>query len=177
MSLWSEILQVEDTRGRADDRVRETNAEECQLPEPASAAAISALRSDEDHQSTPDNHRRFGDAGPRRVLSVFVGTPPNADDSHNDVGKRKEVETDGDSVGQAGEDRSDGSRRRQNVGDGAIGDGVVPKGLAERKIATPKRFQRVSHDSSPNTEDSAAGASVRSCKLSPMMRLQADARD
>ena len=91
--------------------VRETNAEECQLPEPASAAAISALRSDEDHQSTPDNHRRFGDAGPRRVPSVFVGAAPNADDGHNDVGKRKEMETDGDSVGQASEDRSDGGRQ------------------------------------------------------------------
>jgi hypothetical protein len=103
-------------------------------------------RSDEDHQSTPDDHRRFGNAGPRRVPSVFVGAAPNADDSHNDVGKRKEVETDGDSVGQAGEDRSDGGRRRQNIGDGAIGDGVVPKGLAERKIATPKRYQCFSHD-------------------------------
>jgi hypothetical protein len=48
------------------------------------------------------------------------------------------METDGDSVGQAGEDRSDGGRHRQNIGDGAIGDGVVPKGLAKRKIATPK---------------------------------------
>ena len=66
--------------------------------------------SDEDHQSTPDDHRRFGDPGPRRVPSVFVGAAPNADDSHNDVGKRKEVETDSDSDGQAGEDRSDGSR-------------------------------------------------------------------
>ena len=94
--------------------------------------------SDDDHQSPPDDHRRFGDAGPCRVPSVFVGAAPNADDSHNDVGKRKEVETDGDSVGQAGEDRSDGGCRRQNIGDGAIGDGVVPKGLAERKIAHAK---------------------------------------
>jgi hypothetical protein len=114
----------------------------CDVP----LAARSAPRSDEDHQSTPDDHRRFGDAGPRRVPSVFVGAAPNADDSHNDVGKRKEMETDGDSVGQASEDRSDGGRRRQNIGDGAIGDGVVPKGLAKRKIATPKRYQCVSHD-------------------------------
>ena len=56
------------------------------------------------------------------------------------------METDGDSVGQASEDRSDGGRRRRNIGDGAIGDGVVPKGLAKRKIATPKRYQCVSHD-------------------------------
>ena len=112
-----------------------------------------APRSDEDHQSTPDDHRRFGEAGPRRVPSVFVGAAPNADDSHNDVGKRKEMETDGDSVGQAGEDRSDGGRRRQNTGDGAIGDGVVPKGLAERKIAAPKRYQCVSHDARAPTND------------------------
>ena len=72
--------------------------------------------------------------------SVFVGAAPNADDSHHDVGKWKEVETDDNSGGQAGENRSDGSRLRENVGDGAIGDGVVPKGLAERKIASPKRF-------------------------------------
>jgi hypothetical protein len=115
-------------------------SEDCQLP------AISAPRSDEDHQSTPDDHRRFGDAGPRRVPSIFVGAAPNADDSHNDVGKRKEMETDGDSVGQPSEDRSDGGRRPQNIGDGALGDGVVPKGLAKRKIATPKRYQCVSHD-------------------------------
>jgi hypothetical protein len=48
---------------------------------------------------------------PRRVPSVFVGAAPNADDGHNDVGKRKEMETDGDSVGQASEDRSDGGRQ------------------------------------------------------------------
>ena len=56
------------------------------------------------------------------------------------------MQTDGDSVGQAGEDRSDRGRRRQNIGDGAIGDGVVPKGLAEWKIATPKRYQAGWHD-------------------------------
>ena len=128
------------------------------FPEPASAAAaISAPRSDEDHQSTPGDHRRFCDAGPRRVPSVFVGAAPNADDSHNDVGKRKEMETDGDSVGQASEDRSDGGRRRQNIGDGAIGDGVVPKGLAKRKIATPKRYQCVSHDARALFEFRAVG--------------------
>lgn len=96
--------------------------------------------SDEDHQSPPDDYRRFGDAGPCRVPSIFVGAAPNADDSDHDVGKRKEVETDDYSSGQAGEDRSDGSRLRQNVGEGAIGDSVVPKGLAEWNIATPKRI-------------------------------------
>jgi hypothetical protein len=48
--------------------------------------------------------------------------------------------------GRPGEDRSDGGRRRQNICGGAIGDGVVPKGFPERKIATPKRFHCVSHD-------------------------------
>ena len=41
----------------------------------------------------------------------------------------------------------------QNTGDGAIGDGIVPKGLVERKIAAPKRYQCVSHDARAPTND------------------------
>ena len=111
----------------------------------AGAAQVRVLLTksflEKDHNGAPHDHGNFGQSRPLRRPPKFVGAPDNSDYSSENVGKRYQEEANGQSIGQTNRDRRYGGARRHDICDRAIGDSILPKGLAERDVTSPECCQ------------------------------------